>query len=76
MHLKLCVQLVDNPPAEARDMRRRFSPWVRKIPRRRVWQPTPEFLPRESHGQRSLVGYSPLGLKESDGKLAHFTFQG
>ena len=46
--------------------RPRFSPWVRKIPRRRVWQPTPEFLPRESHGQRSLVGYSPLGLKESD----------
>ena len=28
--------------------------------------PTPVFLPRESHGQRSLVGYSPQGLKESD----------
>ena len=36
-----------------------FSPWVRKILWRRAWQPTPEFLPRESHGQRSLVGYSP-----------------
>ena len=30
------------------------------------WQPTPELLPRESHGQRSLVGYSPWGRKESD----------
>ena len=33
--------------------------WVRKIPWRRKWQPTPVFLPGESHGQRSLVGYSP-----------------
>ena len=39
---------------------------VRKIPWRRKWQPTPVFLPRESHGQRSLVGYSPWGRKESD----------
>ena len=35
-----------------------FNPWVRKIPWRRWWQPTPVFLPGESHGQRSLVGYS------------------
>ena len=40
-------------------MRCRLNPWVRKIPWRRVWQPTPLFLPGESHGQRSLVGYSP-----------------
>ena len=33
---------------------------------RRKWQPTPVFLPGESHGQRSLVGYSPWGRKESD----------
>ena len=33
--------------------------WVRKIPWRSEWQPTPVFLPGESHGQRSLVGYSP-----------------
>ena len=33
---------------------------------RREWQPTPVFLPVESHGQRSLVGYSPQGRKESD----------
>jgi len=30
---------------------------------RRKWQPTPVFLPGESHGQRSLTGYSPWGLK-------------
>ena len=36
------------------------------IPWRRKWQPTPIFLPGESHGQRSLVGYSPWGHKESD----------
>ena len=30
------------------------------------WQPTPVFLPGESHGQRSLVGYSPWGCKESN----------
>ena len=38
--------------------RHRFYPWVRKIPRRRKWQPTPIFLPGKSHGQRSLAGYS------------------
>ena len=42
------------------------SPWVGKIPWRRKWQPTPIFLPGKSHGQRSLVGYSPRGSKESD----------
>ena len=41
----------------------RFDPWVRKIPWRRKWQPTPVFLPGESHGKRSLVGYSPQGCK-------------
>ena len=39
----------------------KFSPWVRKIPWRRAWQPTPVFLPGESHGQRSLAGYSSWG---------------
>ena len=43
-----------------------FDSWVRKIPWRRIWQPTPVFLPEESHGQRSLAGYSPRGRKESD----------
>ena len=36
-----------------------FDPWVRKIPWRRAWRPTPVFLPGESQGPRSLVGYSP-----------------
>ena len=43
-----------------------FDPWVGKIPWRRAWQPTPVFLPGDSHGQRSPVGYSPWGCKESD----------
>ena len=43
-----------------------FCPWVGKIPWRREWRPTPVFLPGKSHGQRSLVGYSPWGHKESD----------
>ena len=43
-----------------------FNPWVGKIPWRRKWQPTPVFLPGESHGRRSLVGYSSRGRKESD----------
>ena len=43
--------------------RHRFSRWVGKIPWRREWQPTAVFLPGESHGHRSLVGYSPWGHK-------------
>ena len=46
--------------------RPRFKPWVGKIPWRRKWQSTPVLLPGKSHGQRSLVGYSLRGLKESD----------
>ena len=38
------------PPANAGDMRCRFHPWDGKIPWRREWQPTPVFLPGESHG--------------------------
>ena len=33
----------------------RFSPWLRKIPWRRAWQPTPVFLLEKSHGQKRLV---------------------
>ena len=46
--------------------RHRFNPWFGNIPWRRKWQPTPVFLLGKSHGQRSLVGYSPWGHKESD----------
>ena len=42
-----------------------FNSWVGKIPWRRMWQPTPVFLPGESYGQRRLVGYS-LWVTESD----------
>ena len=46
--------------------RRRFDPWVRKIPWSRKWQPTLVFLPGESQGQRSLVGYSSWSHKDLD----------
>ena len=41
-------------------------PWVGKIPWGRAWQPTPVFLPGESHEWENLVGYSPWGCKELD----------
>ena len=43
-----------------------FDPWVGRIPWKRARQPTPVFLPEESHGQRSLAGYSPQGRTKSD----------
>ena len=43
-----------------------FNPWVGKIPCSRKWQPAPVFLPAKSQGQRSLMGYSPWGHRESD----------
>ena len=46
--------------------RHRFNPWFGKILWRRKWQPIPVFLSGESHGQRSLGGYSPRDHKESD----------
>ena len=45
-------------------MRCGFHHWAWKIPWRRVWQPTRVFLPGESHGERSLVGYSPWGRRD------------
>ena len=57
-------------PLEAQTVKQcrrpRFDPWVGNIPWKRKWQPTPVFLPGESHGQRSLAGYSAQGHKESD----------
>ena len=43
-----------------------FDPWVRRVPWRRKWHPTPVFLPGKSHGQRSLAGYSPQACQELD----------
>ena len=54
--ISLIVQLVKNLQQCRRPG---LNSWVRKIPWRRKWQPTPTFLPGESHGQRSLAGYSP-----------------
>ena len=63
-----CLQIngsvVKDPPANARDVG--LIPGSGKCPCRRKWQPTPVFLPGESHGQRSLAGYSPWGCKELD----------
>ena len=56
-----CVSLADLPNRGDQP-----EPAVRQIPWRREWLPTPVFLPGESHGQRSLAGYSPQGRKESD----------
>ena len=59
--------VVKNPPASAGDAKRRgFYCWVTKIFWVRKWQPTLVFLPGKFHWQRSLVGYSPWGHKESD----------
>ena len=58
--------MVKNPPANAEDIRDVSSiARLGRPPWRTVWQSSPVFLPGESHGQRSLVGYSPLGHKES-----------
>ena len=43
-----------------------FDPWVEEIPWRKKWQPTPALLSGKSLGQRSLLGYSPWGCKESE----------
>ena len=50
-----------------------WIPGVRKIPRRRKLQPTPVFLPGESHAQNGLVGYNPKDLKESDMTVTEHT---
>ena len=64
------IQLVKNLPVMQEN---RFDPWARKIPWSRKWQPTPIFLPGEFHRQRTLKGYSPWSLEESDmtEKLTH-----
>ena len=78
MYIILCIKYITNKnlasqvalviknlPTGAGDLRD-FDPWMGKNPWRRAWQPTPIFLSGESHGQRSLVGYSPRGRTESD----------
>ena len=62
--VSLVAQMVKKKKKMCQQCRRPgFDPWVGKIPWRRAWQLTPVFLPGESHGQRSLVGYSPWGAE-------------
>ena len=59
--------MVKSLPANAGDLRdTQVQSLGWKDPLNRKWQPTPVLLPGESHGQRSLVGYSPEGQKELD----------
>ena len=53
------VALAVMNPLPTRHKSRGFNLWVGRIPCRRKWQPTPVFLPGESHGQGNLMGYSP-----------------
>ena len=54
---------VKNPSAMQKPQETWVQSLCQKIPQRRVWHPTPEFLPGESRGQKNLVGYSPQGHK-------------
>ena len=56
--------VVKNPLANAGDSG--LIPGLGRSPWRKKWQPTPVFSLGKYHGQRSLVGYSPWGCKESD----------
>ena len=52
--------MVKNLPDNAGDVGDSdLIPGSERSPGRRKWQPTPVFLPRKSHGQGSLVDYSP-----------------
>ena len=60
--------VVKNPPVNTRDMG--SIPGAGRFPWTRKWQPTSVFLPGESHGQKSLTGYSPMGLRKCWTKLS------
>ena len=66
LHFTMGASLVTQMVKNLQCRRPGFNPWVRKIPWRREWLPTPVFLPGELHGQWSLMGYSPWGRKELD----------
>ena len=85
VYIYMCVYLcgtfkvalvLKNLPANAGDiMRCWFHLWARKIPWRGAWQPTPVFLPAESHGQKNLVGYNPWDHKELDMTEATYIYK-
>ena len=74
MHASLVAQTVKHLPT----MWETGVPFLgREDPLEKEMATTPVSLPGKSHGRRSLVGYSPWGLKESDmTKRLHFCFQG
>ena len=57
------AQMVKNLPAMQETQVQSLG---QEDPQRKEWRLTPIFVPGESHGQRSLAGYSPWGHKESD----------
>ena len=60
------AQMVKNLPAVREMQEAQARSLGQEDPRKGKWQPAPVFLPGKSHGQRSLVGYSPWVYKESD----------
>jgi len=62
----MAIQVVKNLSVNGGPKRLGFDPWVSKIPCNRKWRPTPAFLVGKLNGQRSLLGYSPWGCKESE----------
>ena len=60
------ASVVKNPRVMQKTQETQVLSLSRKVPWRKAWQPTPVFLPGDSHGQRSLAGYSPQVHKESD----------
>ena len=66
-----CLLIMTFPGgSEVKKLPANAGDWVGKIPWSRKWQPTPVFLPGESHGQGSLVHYSPRGCKRVRQDLA------
>ena len=67
MEASQAAQLISKPPHQCRRPKRHgFDLWVRKIPLEKKMATYSSILAGKLHGQRSLMGYSPWGRKESD----------
>ena len=71
IHLLWTIHRVGFPGGSVSMQETQVWSWVRKIPWRRKWQPTPGFLPGKSHGQRSLAVYIPWACKKKKKKVGH-----